>query len=233
MARISKYQFDQNVTKEDFVIGSDGQTKKTRNFKLDDLTTFFGKQDAILGDKFAYVYKQAGNQIQLSQGEISFNNKAFLQTPFSGITDIYINSYNQSGNNIYDYLQALYNNDGVLEIFNSENSTYFGVFRIQSINIVATDVIRISVDVVSSNGYTTGGQVINISGTYSFGDKSYVHTQVTSQNIWNITHNLNKKPSVTIVDDGDNVVVADVRYISQNQITITFAGAISGKAYLN
>ena len=55
MARISKYKFDENVTKDDFVIGSDGPTKLTRNYKLETLANFFGKQDQILGDKFAYV----------------------------------------------------------------------------------------------------------------------------------------------------------------------------------
>ena len=44
MARISKYKFDENVTENDFVIGSDGTTKKTRNFKLDDLTNFLAKK---------------------------------------------------------------------------------------------------------------------------------------------------------------------------------------------
>ena len=55
MARISKYKFDENVTENDFVIGSDGTTKKTRNFKLDDLTNFFAKQQEILGNKFSSV----------------------------------------------------------------------------------------------------------------------------------------------------------------------------------
>lgn len=41
MARISKYNFDQDVTKEDFVIGTDSQTKVTRNYKLEDILDLF------------------------------------------------------------------------------------------------------------------------------------------------------------------------------------------------
>ena len=68
MARISKYRFDQEVTYSDFVIGSDGQTRKTRNYLLSDLTDFFGKQDAIQGNKFAYEYKQSKNFAGLTKG---------------------------------------------------------------------------------------------------------------------------------------------------------------------
>ena len=56
MARISKYKIDTDVTKDDFVIGSDGGTKVTRNYKLEDLTSFFSKQQEILGNKFIYEY---------------------------------------------------------------------------------------------------------------------------------------------------------------------------------
>jgi hypothetical protein len=41
MARINKYGFDQNVTKDDFVIGSDSQTKVTKNYKLQDILDLF------------------------------------------------------------------------------------------------------------------------------------------------------------------------------------------------
>lgn len=64
-------------------------------------------------------------------------------------------------------------------------------------------------------------------------DASYTHNQLISSTEWVITHGLGKKPSVTIVDSGDNVIVGEVHYDSLNQVTITLAGATSGKAYLN
>ena len=167
MARISKYQFDQNVTKEDFVIGSDGQTKKTRNFKLEDLTEFFAKQQAILGNKFHYVYNQGTSDYIVGAGELSFNNKSIAQTPFSGVNEIYINSNNSSGFDISDYLQVLSENYGVLELFNSENVTYFGFFRILNINVLQNNVIKLDVEVFSSNGYIEGGNVAVLSSSYS------------------------------------------------------------------
>lgn len=62
---------------------------------------------------------------------------------------------------------------------------------------------------------------------------AYVHSQNIAANEWVINHNLNKFPSVTIVDSGGSVVVGDVQYLSMNKISVSFAGAFSGKAYLN
>ena len=48
MARISRYDFDISVSKEDKLIGTDSGGSTTKNFKLEDLTTFFSKQQEIL-----------------------------------------------------------------------------------------------------------------------------------------------------------------------------------------
>lgn len=62
---------------------------------------------------------------------------------------------------------------------------------------------------------------------------AYIYTQGSASDEWTIQHDLGKYPSVTIVDSGGNVVVGDVQYLSTNEISISFAGAFSGKAYLN
>ena len=70
------------------------------------------------------------------------------------------------------------------------------------------------------------------------GDITYTHNQSSVSNTWTITHNLNRFPSVTVVDSADTIVYGTVVYNSANQLTITFfqggsALAFSGKAYLN
>lgn len=50
---------------------------------------------------------------------------------------------------------------------------------------------------------------------------------------WVVSHNLDKYPSVTTVDDSGNLIYGDVVYNSNNQITITFSAGVSGKVYLN
>ncbi len=70
------------------------------------------------------------------------------------------------------------------------------------------------------------------------GDITYTYNQSSVSNTWTITHNLNRFPSVTVVDSADTIVYGTVVYNSANQLTITFfqggsALAFSGKAYLN
>lgn len=61
----------------------------------------------------------------------------------------------------------------------------------------------------------------------------YIHNQVSTSATWEIYHNLEKYPSVTVVDSGGNTVIGDVNYPNTNFITISFTSAFSGKAYLN
>ncbi len=64
-------------------------------------------------------------------------------------------------------------------------------------------------------------------------DKTYVHNQLEASDTWVINHNLNKFPNVTIVDSENNMVMGEVQYNSENQITISFIGSFLGKAFLN
>ena len=64
-------------------------------------------------------------------------------------------------------------------------------------------------------------------------DKNYVYTQAVADSVWEVQHNLNKYPSITIVDSADNVVIGDIVYIDTNNARITFAASFSGKAYFN
>ena len=70
------------------------------------------------------------------------------------------------------------------------------------------------------------------------GDITFTHNQNSTSNTWVITHNLNRFPSVTVVDSGNSIVIGTVVYNSNKQLTITFfsrgsALAFQGKAYLN
>ena len=64
-------------------------------------------------------------------------------------------------------------------------------------------------------------------------DKTFVYTQAVSSDVWEIKHNLDKYPAVTVVDSGNSVVIGEIVYIDKNNIRITFTSAFSGKAYFN
>ena len=70
------------------------------------------------------------------------------------------------------------------------------------------------------------------------GDITFTHNQSTTSATWIVTHNLNRFPSVTVVDSADTIVHGTVVYNTNKKLTITFfeesdALAFQGKAYLN
>ena len=64
-------------------------------------------------------------------------------------------------------------------------------------------------------------------------DKNYVHDQIASSKTWTINHNLNKYPSVMVVNSAGTVALGEITYTSLNQVVITFSAQFSGKAFLN
>jgi hypothetical protein len=58
-------------------------------------------------------------------------------------------------------------------------------------------------------------------------------TVPTATTSWTITHNLNKRPSVTAVNGDGQFIFGDLKYDNNNQVTLTFSTPISGAVYLN
>ncbi|BEG98102.1 hypothetical protein [Bacteroides sedimenti] len=64
-------------------------------------------------------------------------------------------------------------------------------------------------------------------------DKQYKYSQGMPSTVWFITHNLGKRPSVTVVDSAGSVVEGQVEYLDNNNVRVSFAYEFSGEAYLN
>lgn len=64
-------------------------------------------------------------------------------------------------------------------------------------------------------------------------DKTFVFEQGIASDTWEINHNLNKYPSVTLVDSANTQFVAQVVYTDKNNCVVYMNGATKGKAYLN
>jgi len=74
-------------------------------------------------------------------------------------------------------------------------------------------------------------------------DATYIHSQTSTAHTWTIDHNLNRFPSVMVVDTDSppKVIVANIVYDSSNRVTLTFfsgegegdTSALQGKAYFN
>ena len=80
----------------------------------------------------------------------------------------------------------------------------------------------------------SGGTVVNNYYQTIQKASTYTHLQNTSAATWTVNHNMDKYPSVTVVTSaGDIAGGAEIDYIDKNNLTISFAAAFSGKAYLN
>lgn len=64
------------------------------------------------------------------------------------------------------------------------------------------------------------------------GGAVFVFTQTTPAAVWNINHNLNGYPAVTVIDSGGTLVEGDVDYLDVNNVRLTFSAAFSGQASL-
>ena len=81
-----------------------------------------------------------------------------------------------------------------------------------------------------------GSELINVSGQQivTISSKTFVFEQGIATDTWIIEHNLNKHPSIAVVDSSGKIQMPDeVEYTDENTITVTFLSAFAGKAYLN
>lgn len=64
------------------------------------------------------------------------------------------------------------------------------------------------------------------------GAETFVWEAPSASTTWTINHNLQRNPSVTLTDSTGRVMLADVTYLNINTVTVEFAYATAGYAYL-
>ena len=90
------------------------------------------------------------------------------------------------------------------------------------------------VNIATKNSLNTAlGINLPFTGQFSVFNSTYTFIQSSAASVWTIQHDLERHPSVTVVDSSGNVVVGYINYNNINQITLTFTAPFSGKAYLN
>ena len=120
------------------------------------------------------------------------------------------------------------------------NTTYTLTSTVDAINNVAdidltdSDGAKTTVKLKGGTGITLNQPASNEITIASLNDDAnFVFTQSIPSATWNITHNLGKFPSVSVVDTADQLMYGNTEYFNQNSLTITFSAPFSGKAYLN
>ena len=118
--------------------------------------------------------------------------------------------------------------DSKVETIDTSNTTFIDM----------TPTTPTSGDVVitaslSATGTPDNTKFLRGDNTWAEADKTFDFTQATPSATWTIQHNLNKLPSVSVVNNNNVVMYGNITYIDTNNLTITFSAGFSGKAYLN
>ena len=113
-------------------------------------------------------------------------------------------------------------------------STVDAIKNIADIDLTDSDGAKTTVKLKGGTGITLTQPASNEITIASLNDDAnFVFTQGIPSATWNITHNLGKFPSVSVVDTADQLMYGDTEYFNENSLTITFSAPFSGKAYLN
>jgi len=225
MARISVYNLDNNVTALDKVIGTDFTGSVTKNFVLSEIANLFSTGLISVGGQVGYKFVDV-------LGQKSFSGPSDNQA-ISTLTTIKVSSIDGAGHNIQNFIQE-YNLKRII-LFKNKDKDIYGVFDVTSVveDVDNAGYYDIALAFMSGNGNLELEEYYSLALFSGDKDRHYTHNQVAASSSWEITHNLGKHPSVSIVDSGGNWVVGDIAYTNENTLIINFTAAFSGKAYLN
>lgn len=236
MARIYTYPNDAKLQDEDAWIGTNNSDKATVQFtaqKIADYLNIGGKVSIAGQIGFQYYHNQFKGEAAMTQSTGPSNEL------FGNLSVIDVHRNDIGGQLVTNFLNVLVGTQ--ILISEANNIDNFGHYELQSItqNATNTDFYTLVINKINANGNLTQENFYYISslnlasGGGGISDKHFVYNQNSASATWNITHNLSKKPSVSVVDTGDNVVYGSVEYNNLNSLTINFSSAFSGKAYLN
>jgi hypothetical protein len=228
MARISTYQRDTVVTKNDKVIGTDSTGSITKNFKLEDIAGFLSSTNAVgIATQFNFKFVTSNRTVQT----ISFDPLAPGNT-FDNVTSFVLSKFDTNNNNVSEYLKTYAGKQIV--IVRLDDYSNFGLFDVASVvdHASLSDYLTVTVTNRTNQGSFIADKYYGLA-IFAEGDKHYTHNQGLASATWNVAHNLNKFPSVSVVLSTGQKGYGDITYTDANNLTISFAGAESGKAYIN
>ena len=227
MARLNQYPLDGSIDKTDILIGSDnGGT--TKNYQVSDIGKAISKFNMAGQPQICYRYNKGSNLT----GNLSIVDETNATKTFTSITSVIVSKFAFGETNTAENI--LLNMVGQeITITDIDNPNNFGAYTLDSATVLSSDNNFYTLALFNTGG---AGNIVFEQFyvmTSKKGDLSFVYTQTNASNEWVITHNLGKRPSVTIVTTTDTTVIGEVTYNNDNKLTINLTSANSGKAYMN
>lgn len=254
MSRINQYIQDENVDLGDKLLGSDSGGA-TRNFSLQSISDFFKQTNAAgIIAQFVWQYK---NQIPTSgqlQPIFSSGNT------FANLTSLKVSKYtkSESTNSIENILTSVIGKDIIL-VETSDKDNY-GIFNVVDIAVIndgsgnPTDNYTISISyqnkgngsfvlnkhyafAVFGGGADKASELVFSSSSFATSGGSLLTETINGSSMPYVVfnHNLGKKPSISVEQEGSpgQVALMPVKYINNSTVRVYFTGTTSGKIYAN
>jgi len=228
MARISSYPRDREVQDQDAWIGTESSNRVTRNFTAQAVADYLNIKGKIsISGQMVFKF----SDVPTLEGEFTGPVDGSALT---AITTMQISGIDSSGQNTVAFMQYLVGND--ILISEQNNIDEFGHFKITGYTVLGNNLYTLNLTNIGGNGN------LDLNKYYDFatftistgiGDKTFVFTQGVPALVWTVQHDLNKFPSVSVVDTANTGVLSQIDYIDNNNITITNSSQFAGKAYLN
>ena len=228
MARISSYPRDLQVNDGDAWIGTEQSNRLTRNFTAAAVAEYLNIKGKIsISGQMVFKFADAPTL----SGEFTGPADGDLMTSF---TTVNISGIDSSGQEVAPFMNYLVGNNILI---NEQNKiSQFGHYKITSYTLQGDGTYDLALTNIGGNGTVVLDKHYDFAAfTISSGleDKTFVFTQGVPATTWTIQHNLNKFPSVSVVDTANTSVITQVDYIDENNLTLTNTAPFAGKAYLN
>tara|TARA_R100000541_G_scaffold4967_1_gene12325 strand:- start:235 stop:972 length:738 start_codon:yes stop_codon:yes gene_type:complete len=245
MARISTYVNQDVVKADDKWIGTDASfLNATKNFTAQSVADFLNLDARVQLDVPRFYYQiidpNVPGQTVRNSGSITFNPQQAAVFAFSSVTGFRI-SKSQIGHPNVDisswYTAPLVGSTVIIS--KCSDISQWGIFSwVASAQVGGEpNFYDISLTHTASNGGFEHNEDYFISlldyGTNVPGDKNAVVTLAPSNDVFVVNHNLNKLPSVSVINASDEEVECQVDYDSLNQCTLTFNNQFTGRAIFN
>ena len=236
MTKIKYYPVDNKISGSDKWIGSDADASgRTKNFTPTVLSDYYNKGESIdQSNSMRFVYDTVNVGEQRKPGSFSFENEVGASVAFEDITTLVFHRRTLGGSDTDKFFESAIS--GTLLFQKAGDQNVFAKYKLKSYEQDQLDLFfyKATFQFISGNGDIDQDQDYFVSLLdISSGDKFHEHVQDTGLVKWIVNHDLNKYPSVSVVLSNNIQGQAQIEYVDRNNLTITFSGDETGKAYIN
>lgn len=133
MAKIRTYSQDDNVTKDDKLIGTNTVTGKTSNFSVNSIVKYINEEGQInMPDGALFRFQTFDADHTDPVGILNLTRDSNTnETGYSSVTTVYLSKKMQGGNTVADYINAF--DEGTIKISEQGNLNSFGIFAVTDV----------------------------------------------------------------------------------------------------